>query len=314
MFQSNPPANRRLAAAYCLVNGQLPHFVPSSRTGPGPLLVNGDFEDLLAEFPDGWQKVPGYKGVLYSGQSACDAQQHHAGRLSLRLRNTEPGQIAQVAQNVTVGGNLQPGRTYRLSAWMKTAGVKQANAITLATFATGLKATGGWRIAVPRSDSDWTRGSADFSVPAASEMLRIMLHLSGPGTLWLDDLRLEEVRADGTVAEVQRPKWPLDHELMRQWVELFHGAGRPYLLLGRMVHPPELKVGTVESWNRQFPAVLHNAFQAPDQSVAVVLVNVSDVPQTVELAWPGANRRQSLTLQAWQVRLVPRDLTSLDRP
>jgi hypothetical protein len=310
LFQSNPPPNQRLAAAYCLVNGQLPHFVPSARTGPGPLLVNGGFEELVAEFPEGWQKVHGYQGVVYSGESAAGAGQHHAGRRSLRLRNTEPGQIVQVAQNLAVGGNFPAGRTYRLSAWMKTAGLQRANTIALATFASGLKSTGSWRIAVPRADSDWTPGSAEFTVPPASEMLRIMLHVTGPGTLWLDDLRLEEVRADGSLAEVQQPRWPLDHELMRQWVELFHGAGRPYLLLGKMVHPPELNVGTVESLHRKFPAVLHNAFQAPDQSLAVVLVNVTDLPQTFQLAWPGTQDRQSLTLQPWQVRLVPATIGS----
>jgi hypothetical protein len=57
--------------------------------------------------------------------------------------------------------------------------------------------------------------------------------------------------------------------------------------------------------HRKFPAVLHNAFQAPDQSLAVVLVNVTDLPQTFQLAWPGTQDRQLLTLQPWQVRLVP---------
>ena len=305
MFQSNPPGHLRLAEAYCLVNGQMPHFVPSARMG-GPLPVNGGFEEMHSRFPEAWDKVRGYKGVVYSGEATSDAEQHHAGHASLRLKNTEPGQVVQVSQNVPMGGDFQPGRTYRLSVWMKTAGLKDANAVSFATFASGLESTGGWRIGVPRTDSDWTRGSADFTVPAASAMLRIMLQLTGPGTLWLDDLHLEEVRADGSFAEVQQPKWPIDHEFMRQWVDLFHGAGRPYLFFGKMVHPPELNVGTVDALNRKFPAVLHNAYQAPDQSVAVVLVNVTDVPQTVDLAWPGTKDRQSLVLQPWQVRLVPK--------
>ena len=155
---------------------------------------------------------------------------------------------------------------------------------------------------MPQTAGDWTHGHAEFTLPQAARIVRIMLHLNGPGTIWLDDLALEEVRADGTAVVVSRPEEPADHDLMRQWVELFHGEGRPYLLLGRMLHPPRLEIGTFDSAGRPFPAILHNAFQAPDGSSAVILVNVTDAPQTGQLTWQGPP--QPITLQPWQVRLV----------
>lgn len=173
---------------------------------------------------------------------------------------------------------------------MKSSGLKQRNAIGLGAFTDLMKSTGSWHIAMPDKAGDWVRGEATFTLPANTQFLRIMLHMNGPGTVWFDDMTLEEVRPDGSAVVVQRPDKPTDHELMRQWVELFHGEGRPYLLLGKMLHPPKLETATFEYQKRRFPAILHNAFEAADGSQAVVLVNATDQPQTGKLTWarPGA--------------------------
>jgi len=301
-FQSNPRPRDRLQAAYCLVNGQIPHLVPSRHVGPGPLLANGQFEECSGSQINDWPRVDGYQGRAYTGLVASDDTVRRSGRASLRLTNTEPGQIAQAAQNIDVGGPFAPGRTYRLSAWMKSGGLKQPNAIAWGAFTADMKSLASWRIPMPQTAGEWTRGQAEFTLPQPARLVRIMLQLNGPGTIWLDDLALEEVRADGTAVAVSRPEEPDDHDLMRRWVELFHGEGRPYLLLGRMLHPPRLEIGAFEAAGRRFPAILHNAFQGPDGSSAVILVNVADAPQTGQLTWQG--RRQPVALQPWEVRLL----------
>ena len=301
-FQSNPRAGDRLMAAYCMVNGQIPHLVPSPATGPGPLLVNGSMETWKQDVPAGWDKVEGYRDQVFSGKAYRDENQRHGGRASLCLVNRKPDEMVQVSQNVEVGGTLAIGRTYRVSAWMKTTGLDMPNGIMLGTFTKQIRPTGSWRIAMPPKQSDWTRGEATFTVPEGSELLRIMLHVTGRGTVWLDDLKLEEILADRSVVEVQRPDKPQDHRLMHRWVELFHGDGQPYLLLGRMLHPPKLEVRTCESHGRRFPAILHNAFAAPDGSKAVVLVNPTTTPQTGKLTWGG---------KTISVRLDPDEATLL---
>jgi len=304
VFQSNPIRGNRVATTYCLVNGQIPQFVPLLRVGSGALLLNGGFEDVALEKPEKWDYVRGHKGAVYSGEATLDAQEHHSGQRALRLRNTEAQQVVQVAQNVSIGGDFAVGRKYRLSAWVKTAGIKPGSGLPFGTFATGLKSTGSWRIPLPPPGDAWTHQSAEFTVPPQSEMLRIMLQINGPGTCWIDDLRLEEIRGDGTTVEVQQPRWPLDHELMRQWVTLFHGAGRPYLHLGQMIHPPRLECASIEALGRTLPAVLHNAFQAADGSRAVVMVNAGDEPQNIKLAWPKPSDQQQLRLGPWEVKLL----------
>jgi hypothetical protein len=69
-----------------------------------------------------------------------------------------------------------------------------------------------------------------------------------------------------------------------------------------MLHPPHLEAGSLQAQGRAWPAILHNAFQAPDGSQAVVMVNVSEQPQTAKLTWQG--KVSAVALKPWEVRLV----------
>ncbi|MDY0165717.1 MAG: carbohydrate binding domain-containing protein [Thermoguttaceae bacterium] len=117
-----------------------------------------------------------------------------SGEASLRLSNDRPDEMVQVSQNVHIGGGFQVGRTYRLSAWMKSEKLKQPNGIMLATFTDQMKATGSWRIPVPQTTGDWQRSEAAFTVPEGTRLLRIMLHVNGPGTDQTIALQPWEVR------------------------------------------------------------------------------------------------------------------------
>jgi len=300
-FQSNPRAGDRLMLAYQLVNGQVPQFVPSRAVGPGPLL-DGGFEAFSGGVPTGWEKVGGWQGVSYDGQSARDTDEKHGGAASLRLTNTGAEQIVQVSRNLAVGASLHSGRTYRLSAWLRSRDVARPGGIIVGLFAPELKSVGGANLPYPPAADGWRQVSAEFTVPPSAEMMRLMLHLQGPGTVWIDDLTLAERGADGVWTELARPDRPVEHELMAQWVALFHGAGRPYLLLGRMMPPPALACARSEQRGRSWPAIMHNAWQAADGSRAVVMVNITEEQQTGRLSWAG--REQELTLAPWEVRLV----------
>jgi hypothetical protein len=80
-------------------------------------------------------------------------------------------------------------------------------------------------------------------------------------------------------------------QLMHRWIEIYHGEGRPWLQFGRMLHPPKLTCGTITYREKKIPAVLHNAFRAPDGSEAVVLANATLEPQTTTLNWKGKEVR-----------------------
>jgi hypothetical protein len=293
-FQSNPRAGDKLSEAYCLVNGEIPHFVPSQAIGSGPLLDNGDFEEWSSGRAVSWDKVAGWQGETWNGTFARDEQEKHGGRYSIRLESAE-GDTVQVSRNLSLGDAFRIGGTYRLSAWMKSRELARPNHIMVGALTNDLRSRGGWQLQMPAPDEGWVRRETTFTVPAGADFLRIMMHLSGPGAVWVDDMVLEEVLPDGTAREVMRPEVPPDHDLMHRWVELFSGEGRPYLLHGRMLHPPKLEVEGAAP-------ILCNAFRAPDGSEAVVMVNAADEPQRVKLTWKG--RGQTVALEPWEVALL----------
>jgi len=305
-FQSNPRGNDRVMAAHCAADGQMPHLVPSGRDLDDEVLANGGFEPRSAGASAlrGWDQVRGYQGKVWSGASFVDAAEKQGGGGSLCLLNTNRGDFVQVAQNVQVDERgFAAGGKYRLSAWLKTESKSQEGGIGFAVFAPGLKSTGqGGTLAYPAAGAGWTRVAAEFSVPAGAEMMRIMCNLGGAGKVWIDEVTLEAVAADGSVKPVRSEGLSSDARFMRKWAALYHGEGRPWLAYGQLLHPPQLTCATVTYRDRPTPAVFHNAFRSSDGKVAVVLANATREPQAVTLSRRG--KALSLTLAGDDVVLV----------
>ncbi len=300
-FQSNPRAGDLRSQAYCLVNGQIPHLIPSREIGPGPLLGNGDFETWRGEVPAGWDKVGGWQGETWNGACAREDGERHGGASCLRLACAD-GETVQVSRNLPLGGPFHASATYRLSAWLRSRSLGRPNQIGLGALTHDLTSKGSWGLPMPAPEEGWVQRSATFTLPAGADFLRIMMHLAGPGEVLIDDMRLEEIAADGTATEVGRPELPPDHALMHRWVELFAGEGRPYLLHGRMLHPPVVETDGPPATADGLPAVLCNAYRAPDGSEAAILVNATDQPLRATLRW--RDTPTELRLAPWEVRLV----------
>ena len=294
VFQSNPHAGDTAMAAHCFADGQIPHLVPSQRGG-GPALLNGGFEDWSNSAFSGWSQVHSYNGREWNGSFFRDDAEKHDGAASIRLENAVPTDVVQVSQNVIVGDGLLAGRKYRLSAWLKTGSMAKPNGIGFGIFKPGLKSAGvGGRFMFPEAGAGWTRCSAEFTVPEDAATLRIMIHIEGKAKAWVDDMALEEVLPGGASRVALCSNLPPDHQLMKRWVELYHGEGRPYLQFGRMLHPPKLTAGTITWRDKPMAAVLHNAWRAPDGSEAVIAVNATRVKQTATLDWKGREHRIAL--------------------
>jgi hypothetical protein len=309
-FQSNPRGDDLVAMAHCLVDGQIPHLVPSARDLGEPLPVNGGFEPRGANRRalTGWDQVHGYQGVDWTGQARSDLLEKHGGAASLRLENANASDIVQISQNVRVGTDGQDAqKRYRLSGWLKTERMTKPNAVGFGLFGPGMKSLGqGGRLVFPAAGTGWQFVAADFTLPAGADVLRIMIHVNGSALAWVDDLSLDEIRTDRGTQPARFAASPLEARLMELWVALYHGEARPWLQFGRMLHPPKLTCATTtyQALSRQgekhlrtervMPAVLHNAFRAPDGADAVILANITRERQSVTLEWQGKTR--SLTL------------------
>ena len=302
VFQSNPRQGDRHVLAYCAVTGQIPHWVPHWPVTPAPALVNGDFEDWNEDVPAGWQRVQGWQGTDFLGRSFRDDTVKAQGTASLRLENSLDTEIVQVSQNVTVGpGHLQAGRTYRLRLRAKVEHLAKANAINIAALTPNLASKGSWRIPFPAS-GDWADASVEFTMPPEATFLRVMVHVNGPCRLWIDDLALDE-QVDEKWQPLLHQGLPPEHDFVKQWVELFHGDGRPYLMLGKMIRPPKLIAPAPPAGARPpFSPIMLNAFRALDGSEAVIIVNATDEEQTVRFEWRQETR--ALQLAPWTMRLV----------
>jgi len=302
VFQSNPQAGDLASLAYCAVTGQIPHWVPHWPVHPSPTLSNGSFEEWTAAAPADWDRVTGWQETTYNGKAFRDEVVIAEGTASVRLENQLDADIVQVSQNVPVGaGRLQIGHTYRLRACVKVGQLARPNAIGLAALTPDLVAKGAWHISLP-APGEWTERSVEFTMPPESTFLRIMLHVAGPCQLWIDNVRLES-QVDGRWQPLMQPGLPPEHALIAQWVELFHGQGRPFLLLGTMLHPPQLIAPAPEPDRRSpFSSIMLNAYRAPDGSEAVIVANATDKTQQVQFRWHDTT--QTLDLPPWSLRLV----------
>lgn len=191
--------DKNLAAALP-VKGAL--FVAGEREArfladPPVRVENGDFEKQLQGF------------TVRNGRISVDEAQHHSGKASLRIDNIPSGDDeAAVSQPLSV----HPYRSYRFHFWVKTEGLApgtllEGHAVApdgrdLAYLERRLPPTSDWQEYFGAFNS-WYADRVNLSVGAGS---------GKTGTVWLDDLQVEEVglmnvvRRQGTPVEVRNDK------------------------------------------------------------------------------------------------------------
>lgn len=100
-------------------------------------------------------------------------------------------------------------------------------------------------------------------------------------------------------------------EMIRVVTAMRQGAGRPYLLYGRMQSSsPKVRGIRTRRWKHKgvahaIPAVFHAAWQAPDGRFAVALANWTDQPQAITLHDPRLGRQVLVTTIATQEGAQP---------
>jgi Carbohydrate binding domain len=162
------------------------------------LLANGGFEEFhdhhFARFS--FHDQPGEI-------SFADTQIHHGGKASIRLENftANPHGHGRVMQEI----HVQPHRCYRVSLWVKTAGLEPGGAFQVL-------ARAGDRDLAPRTfhvpaTSDWRKLSYLFN---SLDESRVNLYAGvwggKSGRFWIDDWRVEEV---GPLNVLHRPGTPV---------------------------------------------------------------------------------------------------------
>ena len=247
-FRGKPAGGNMLLMAYSLVQGQMPHLVPHWPLRPLPALTNGGFEECTGDLPGGWNPSKGAGSPKSAGLIRCDPETKHGGRFSLRIESPRGDQPSQIQQCIPVGEyerevgchGPEVGKRYRLRFWLKADALGKASKAAIRALNGENGATGSWQTPLAPCD-DWQPVEVAFQIPERTVLLEVTLQLTGPCKAWVDDVALEEPTAKGAYQTVmQKPILAAEDKLARQWIKLFHGEGRPYLLLGRMLHLPAL--------------------------------------------------------------------------
>jgi len=183
-------------------------------------VANGDLEDVDGDTFRGWafQDAPGQ--ITFA-----DREVVRSGRMSLRMENFRVispahgnGRIQQVLR-------VEPFRQYHVSVWVKSAGIRPASEVRVALLTEDGRSLNYTDLGVLPTQ-DWKRHDIVFN-SLHYDRVRLYLGIWGgeSGTLWWDDLRVEEkpfvnlirregaplqvVGEDGTVYEEGRDFEPL---------------------------------------------------------------------------------------------------------
>jgi hypothetical protein len=157
-------------------------------TASGAGLPNTGFED---DSPTSeWERnVYGAPPMIES-----DAAIFHEGRRSLRIQALQPSDTA-LGWEIT----LQPSRWYRSHDWVRTRGLDPHGSATSATLQVqlplgrGVIASG----ASHAGDTDWAAVQVHFQAPPDGRVRLCLFFVGfgrGTGTVWFDDLELDEVQ------------------------------------------------------------------------------------------------------------------------
>lgn len=300
--------------AHCAVDGQIPFFGwPSAEecSEKALALENGDFERVLSD---------GTTFASWEGHAArhhVDREVKHGGESALRLETANITNHIQVARNVTMEtSDFKPGVTYRLSFWLKTACKGGLADVSYGAYTPGFSARRvGGMVPFPAANEGWVHRELSFVMPDEDGLtLRLMINAGkGENRIWIDDVRLLEVAADGSTKDVVVRGLGAYHRFMKAWVELYQGEGRDWLAHGRHIRPPKLTCAMEKIKQRAIngkqtvelerPAVHHAAYVSLDGRKALVFANATKARQKVSWQGEGGVKRE-LELEPKELRLV----------
>lgn len=193
------------------------HFTPDS---PAKLL-NADFNQFQGNRFSGFttQDDPGARTfvdttVFHSGQASLRMENFGGTTAPLPVGDHAPPDVSGMRDPSTVGRasiaqwiQVSPYRCYRVSAWVKSEDCAPANLFSIHSFAPDGRDLSPFQPPFPAPTSGWRQVTTAFNSWYA-DRVQLSLGVFGgkKGTVWLDDIHLEEV---GLMNVIRRDGAPL---------------------------------------------------------------------------------------------------------
>jgi hypothetical protein len=163
----------------------------SERTVDPTAGMNGSFEITKAGLPVNWIVYTPKTVPIADFDVVVDTVQFKDGRQSLKfvVRRSSPrgGRLSPGLSQVFKGNS---GETFRVSFWAKNEGSEFVARVG------GVGATTGVYDTVVKSRetiADWRHFEHTYTIPPQMNALRLEMNVLQPGTLWIDDIRIESV-------------------------------------------------------------------------------------------------------------------------
>ncbi|MEP7180946.1 MAG: hypothetical protein ABI886_02020 [Betaproteobacteria bacterium] len=167
----------------------------------GPVtVVNPGFESNVPGIdgnPEGWHSYQHAGPLSYT--FGVDREVKRSGKQSARIDNVGPevyGTLGQILR-----GPQFAGKTIRFTAWIRTRDVtgngwSKGTGLALTAYAGGSTIGGtNFRRTAFGGTTDWTLREVTTVAPAGTDRLDIEISMTGPGTVWIDDVTLEVLPA-----------------------------------------------------------------------------------------------------------------------
>jgi glucuronoarabinoxylan endo-1,4-beta-xylanase len=171
--------------------------LPNLNAANTVVVANGDFE---AGYSNGWNHLAGNGGsAAYSDETSSPYQGSHALKVVVNTLGSNSWDVQSLGPTVS----LTVGKEYELSFWGKSA-------VTGTSFRTVIQNTV-YTAKLYSLSNNWTRYTWKFTALETSPSIR--LRYPELGTVWIDDIRLEEVVPDvGPVTITVSPE--IEHQTM----------------------------------------------------------------------------------------------------
>ncbi len=291
-FQSNAQRDARWLM-HGLVDGQVPFFEPEQneiRRGL-PVLRNGDFARVIpgSQKPSEWTRIrqknddPAVDG-LWRVETL-------PGGKALAVGSSPTGSV-MILQNVSIEeGAFRAGMKCRLSAMLETVRPGGRAGVSFGVCAYGpYRVLANGRLVPPGEGEGARRISGDIVIPAGGVHLRVEINASAGAEVRVSEMKLVEVCQDGSdgrevvVAPNAESK---STGILRRWIDLYRGEGRPFLAYGRHLKPPVVEKTYADR-------IFASAYEAADGRQALVFANATAEKCAFTFVWLGRTGRMTL--------------------
>ena len=153
---------------------------------PGNLIKNSSFEEEAEGKPSHWQIVKQESGI----EIGSDNGMSHSGGKSLFLSFTQPT-TGEVSQEFAI--EIEGGKTYILSCWIKSEGYRGSGALHMPCYYTpGTPKYKDW-IMIPGKlcggTKDWGKFETKLEIPSPVKKVKLkIISEKMTGKLWIDDI------------------------------------------------------------------------------------------------------------------------------